>query len=87
MGCDTGPQTAAYIKHSGVAKTDGRGIHKLQQGVKLSFGNILSGMNSGSIQAVDKDSGTAITLDCDLSQRQKDIVLAGGLLNYTKENS
>ena len=60
---------------------------KLQQGVKLSFGNILSGMNSGSIQAVDKDSGTAITLDCDLSQRQKDIVLAGGLLNYTKENS
>ena len=60
---------------------------KLQQGVKLSFGNILSGMNSGSIQAVDKDSGTAITLDCDLSQRQKDIVLAGGLLNYTKENN
>ena len=28
-----------------------------------------------------------ITLVCDLTKRQRDIVTAGGLLNYTKENS
>ena len=60
---------------------------KLVQGAKLSFCSILSGMDSGTIQAVDKETGMAILLDCDLSARQKAIVLAGGLLNYTKENN
>ena len=34
----------------------------------------------------DEATGEQIALVCDLTQRQMDIVTAGGLLNYTKEN-
>ena len=33
-----------------------------------------------------ENTGREILLTCDLTQRQMDIVIAGGLLNYTKEN-
>ena len=35
------------------------------------------------LQAGDKE----IPLDVDLSDRQKDMLMAGGLLDYTKKNS
>ena len=58
----------------------------LEQGHKLHLSNILSGMQEGELILTDVDSGAHMSLVCDLTQRQIDIVTAGGLLNYTKEN-
>ena len=59
----------------------------LQQGNKLRLSNILEGMQRGLVMLTNEDTSTEIPLCCDLTQRQMDIVTAGGLLNYTKENS
>ena len=59
----------------------------LQQGDKLHLSNILEGMRVGKMNLTNESTGTEISLVCDLTQRQMDIVTAGGLLNYTKENS
>ena len=47
---------------------------------------ILEGMNSGTVTMTD-DAGHTAQLNCILTERQKAILLAGGLLAYTKENS
>ena len=59
----------------------------LEQGNKLRLSDIRNGMRIGEILLVDENTGKEISLVCDLTQRQMDIVTAGGLLNYTKENS
>ena len=59
----------------------------LRQGDKLCLSNILEGMRVGELKLTNVNTGTEISLICDLSQRQMDIVTAGCLLNYTKENS
>ena len=58
----------------------------LQQDSVLNLLDIRKGMESGSITAKDETTGKLLTLQCSLTQRQRDIVIAGGLLNYTKEN-
>ena len=58
----------------------------LEQGSKLHLSDIRKGMAAGEILLTDETTGKKITLLCDLTQRQMDIVTAGGLLNYTKEN-
>lgn len=58
----------------------------LEQGHKLRLSDIKAGMRKGEILLVDENTGKEISLVCDLTQRQIDIVTAGGLLNYTKEN-
>ena len=40
---------------------------------------------SGRITVTDTTSGKTFTALCNLTQRQQAILLAGGLLNYTKE--
>ena len=57
----------------------------LNQGSNLSLQNILSGMEKGEV--VLEADGRLIKLNCELTARQIAIVTAGGLLNYTKENS
>ncbi len=48
--------------------------------------NIREQIGKGSlIKAVNKTKNTEITVELELSHREKAIVLAGGLLNYTKE--
>ena len=58
----------------------------LEQGHKLHLANISSGMRSGELFLTNESNGKTVILSCDLTQRQIDIVTAGGLLNYTKEN-
>ena len=41
---------------------------------------------SGKIMVKNVTKGTEIEAEAVLSNRQRDIVLAGGLLNYTKQN-
>ena len=55
----------------------------LAQGQKLTLRNIQSGMAEGKITVAD-ENGNAFTALCDLSARQQAILMAGGLLNYTK---
>ena len=56
----------------------------LAQGGKLTLQNIQSGMAAGKIKVTDETGKTFIAL-CDLSVRQQAILMAGGLLNYTRE--
>ncbi len=55
----------------------------LSEGSRLTLNNIKAGMASGTIPL--SDGNHEIPLCCQLTQRQQDILLAGGLLNYTKE--
>ena len=42
-------------------------------------------MRSGSLTVTDQVHGFHFTVNCDKTDRQRAIVMAGGLLNYTKE--
>ena len=57
----------------------------LSQGDKLNLSDIMSGMATGELILTNENTGAKISLVCDLTERQIDIVTAGGLLNYTKE--
>jgi aconitate hydratase len=41
----------------------------------------------GKVTLVNKTKNQTITLTCQASDRQRDMLLAGGLLNYTRENA
>ncbi|MBQ6885714.1 MAG: aconitate hydratase [Clostridia bacterium] len=59
---------------------------KINQGDKLSLANVFDGMDKGIIMLKNQTSGEEIELVCDFTDRQKQILKAGGLLAYTKEN-
>ena len=58
---------------------------KLSQLDMLSISNVFEGMDSGEMTLVNNTTNENIPLVCDFTQRQKDILKAGGLLAYTKE--
>lgn len=57
----------------------------LNQDTVLEFADIFSGMDTGRITITDKTTGTSFNAICNFTDRQKAILKAGGLLNYTKE--
>ncbi len=57
----------------------------LEQGAKLILSDITRGMENGSITMTNATTGKKMKLICTMTQRQRAIVMAGGLLNYTKE--
>lgn len=59
---------------------------RISQGDRLEIRDIWAGMAAGKLTLLDKTAGISVKLNCDLTQRQQAILLAGGLLNYTKEN-
>jgi len=58
----------------------------LEQGNALSIDNIQASMNTGVFTLKNNTNGKEILLQANLTERQKAILMAGGLLNYTKEN-
>ncbi|MDR1684663.1 MAG: aconitate hydratase [Elusimicrobiota bacterium] len=54
----------------------------LEQGDKLT-GDFAPAVKTGKVTLKNERTGKTIDLLCSLSQRQQDIVVAGGLLNYT----
>ncbi len=58
----------------------------VSQGSKLTFDDIVASMNDGVLVIKDGHTGKTFRAICDLTERQRAILLAGGLLNYTKEN-
>ena len=57
----------------------------LTQDARLKIDHIRSGMAEGTLTVTDLSTDRRFTVCCNLTQRQQAILLAGGLLNYTKE--
>ena len=57
---------------------------KLNQDAVLTISDIASGMEQGRL-AVTAGDGFKFYVNCALTERQRAILMAGGLLNYTKE--
>ena len=57
----------------------------LEQGHDLRIEDIRKGMEQGKITVTDTVTGKKITTLCSFTPRQQAILMAGGLLNYTKE--
>ena len=57
---------------------------KLNQGDKLTLTNVFDGMDKGEITLRDETTGESFALSCAFTERQKAILKAGGLLEYTK---
>lgn len=60
---------------------------KIDQGDELELADVRKAIEAGKSQLTlrDKTKGVDIPVLCELSGRTKDIVLAGGLLDYTRE--
>lgn len=56
----------------------------LEQNTELHLDNIIDGMKRGKM--ILTATGREIPVVCNLTERQQAILLAGGLLNFTKEN-
>ena len=58
---------------------------KLTQEDKLELTDVFEGVKSGNITLKDTTTGAEIPLVCSFTERQIDILTAGGLLPYTRE--
>lgn len=58
---------------------------KLSQGDTLSLEDIFAGMDSGEMTLVNETTSEKYTVVCSFTERQKNILKAGGLLSYTKK--
>ncbi len=56
---------------------------KLAEGDDLELNGLWDAIKTGEVTLTDKTNGAKIQLTCDFSQRQMDMLLAGGLLKYT----
>ena len=59
---------------------------RINEGDALEISGIYKAFESGIATLTDKTTGESFELVCDFSERQRDILLAGGLLKYTKGN-
>ena len=64
---------------------DPKDYDDLEQESELVIANIRSGLENGKIEITDKNTGKKISAICNFTTRQQQILLSGGLLNYTKE--
>lgn len=79
---------AANLINSGILPltfADAGDYDGLAQGHRLRLRNLKDGMKNGEIIVEDLATGKKIRTACDLTPRQQQILLAGGLLNYTRE--
>ena len=61
---------------------------KIQEGDQLLLADVRKSVAEGVSQltVIDKTNGAEIPVLCELSGRTKDIMLAGGLLDFTRES-
>ena len=61
---------------------------KIKLGDMLELPNVKDEIANGKqVTVVNKTTGDTIVADCELSDRTRNIIIAGGLHDYTKENS
>ncbi len=66
---------------------DQKDYDRLEQGDRLTLREIYSGMDSGEVTLLNETKGIEIPLICSFTDRQKEILKAGGLLAYTKKEN
>lgn len=54
----------------------------LNEGNLIEISDIYKGLEKGEVRATNKSNGETFVLNCQLTNRQKDILLSGGLLKY-----
>ncbi len=59
---------------------------KLTQGDKLEISSLFKALESGNAELKNITTGDTYFLSCEFSDRQQKMLLAGGLLKYTKNN-
>ena len=57
----------------------------VSQGDELELGGLIDAIKVGNVTLKNKTNGAEIALTCDFSERQIDMLLAGGLLKYTAQ--
>ncbi len=57
---------------------------RIAQGDQLEMTGLLDAIKTGKVTLIDRTNGVEIPLVCDFSQRQIDMLFAGGLLKYTR---
>ena len=58
----------------------------VEQGDSLVIEGLLDHIGTGEITVKNTTRGTSFAVKCELSERMKDIILCGGLLEYTRNN-
>ena len=79
---------AANLINAGILPltfADAEDYEELHQDDVLKLSDVFEGMNTGEVTLENVTTGQKLKLQCDLSDRQRKILLAGGLLPYTKE--
>ena len=79
---------AANLINAGILPltfADPRDYDAIEPDTQLYIYNIEEGMKEGKLTVTDQVHGFHFTVNCDMTDRQRAIVMAGGLLNYTKE--
>ena len=79
---------AANLINAGILPltfADPRDYDAIEPDTQLYIYNIEEGMKQGRLTVTDQVHGFHFTVNCDMTDRQRAIVMAGGLLNYTKE--
>ena len=79
---------AANLINAGILPltfADPRDYDAIEPDTQLYIYNIEEGMKAGVLTVTDQVHGFHFTVNCDMTDRQRAIVMAGGLLNYTKE--
>ena len=64
---------------------DPQDYDRLTQDSTLMLTDIFAGMDAGRIAVTDQETGRTFYANCAFTSRQKAILKAGGLLNYTRE--
>ena len=79
---------AANLINAGILPltfADPQDYDAIEPDTQLYIYNIEEGMKNGTLTVTDQVHGFHFTVNCDMTDRQRAIVMAGGLLNYTKE--
>lgn len=81
---------AANLINAGIVPltfADPEDYDKFAQGDSLAIEDIFAGLDAGRLTLVDKTTGERAVLTCEFTQRQKDILKAGGLLKYVGQGN
>ena len=76
---------AANLVNAGIMPltfADPADYERLSQGDDLELSGIMEGIETGEIKLTDRTAGFTCSLKCSFTERQKDMLKAGGLLNY-----
>lgn len=79
---------AANLINAGILPmtfADPADYERVAQGADLRLEGLEAGMEAGKLSVTNLSTGERFSVECQLTERQRKIILAGGLLNYTKE--